>query len=279
MITAGIALRALLIGSAFGSLVWAALPVARHARGLIQLEEPNLHVARASQHETVDVTAILEFAPFGRVITKTPAVPVRERVLPDLALRGVIVSTGTKSTALIDVDGTTNRYLKGDTVAPGWSVIDVASGSVKLSGGTGEVTLWLDEPSEDAPVAMAEGNLAERVKSGLVVPVRYAPPKPPETTAEYIDYWRKRIRKNPVAVLDDIGLTPTGEGYVIRQSHDVGVRLAGLKAGDLVRRVNGHQVGDPTRDRRLYDQIAASGHARLEVDRAGQPLTFSFPLR
>lgn len=66
---------------------------------------------------------------------------------------------------------------------------------------------------------------------------------------------------------------------MIAESHDVGVKLAGLKSGDLVRSVNGQTVGNPDDDRRFYDRIAASGQARLEVERNGRILTFSFPLR
>ena len=80
-------------------------------------------------------------------------------------------------------------------------------------------------------------------------------------------------------MLDEIGLTPGDDGYVIAARHDVGVRLAGLTAGDLVRSFNGQAVGNPDDDRRFYDRIAASGQARLEVERNGRVLTFSFPLR
>ncbi len=91
--------------------------------------------------------------------------------------------------------------------------------------------------------------------------------------------WRSRIIANPKQVLDTIGLVRTDDGYRIAEQHDSGVARAGLRAGDLVRTVNGQQVGDLDSDRRLYDEVAASGLARIEVDRDGETITMSFPLR
>jgi general secretion pathway protein C len=101
----------------------------------------------------------------------------------------------------------------------------------------------------------------------------------PETPQDYIDMWRERIRQNPAEVLDSIGLIPTDEGYRIADDHDSGVGRAGLLAGDLVTRVNGQTVGDVDSDRRLYDEVAASGLAQIEIERDGRLISMSFPLR
>ncbi len=155
---------------------------------------------------------------------------------------------------------------------------------VKLTDGAKTITLTFDGDTEVvAPTERAgsdaPASLLDRLRGGFVVPATYERPSKPETTAQYIDYWRTRVRKNPQAVLDEIGLKPTDKGYVIADTHDIGVQLAGLRSGDLVRSVNGQAVGDPEADRKFYDEIAAAGEARIEVERGGRVLSFSFPLR
>ncbi|KZZ62765.1 hypothetical protein A3764_00950 [Sulfitobacter sp. HI0129] len=91
--------------------------------------------------------------------------------------------------------------------------------------------------------------------------------------------WRERIRANPAEVLDTIGLVPTDNGYRIADEHDTGVSRAGLQAGDVVTTVNGQAVGNVEQDRALYDSVAASGIARIEVERNGKTIVMSFPLQ
>ncbi|KKL73166.1 hypothetical protein LCGC14_2077640, partial [marine sediment metagenome] len=102
---------------------------------------------------------------------------------------------------------------------------------------------------------------------------------PPQTTDDYIQLWRKRIHQNPAQVLNDIGLIASDEGYVIAEQHDSGVRLAGLRPGDLVSRVNGQQVGNVEQDVSFFDEVAASDQARLEIQRDGETIVLSFPLK
>lgn len=80
-------------------------------------------------------------------------------------------------------------------------------------------------------------------------------------------------------MLTAIGLIPTPEGYVISEQHDSGVGQAGLRAGDLVKTVNGQAVGNVEQDRQLYDDVAASGMARIEIERDGRTIVMSFPLQ
>ena len=271
--------------AAGGSLAWAGIPVARHVAGIVELEAPARPVTRpVVERERPDIASIIALAPFG-----TAARPEAERAAaqserPKLVLRGVFASRDAEASALLDVDGEQSLYKLSSTVGAAMRLDEIAPAFVRLSDREGTLTVYFDG-EEDRPEAalltLASGapSLLDRMRAGLVVPDRYERPGKPETTAEYIDYWRQRLRKNPKAVLDEIGLSPTDEGYVIAAKHDIGVSLAGLRTGDLVRSVNGQKVGDPDADRRLYDQIAASGVARLEVERGGRVLSFSFPLR
>ncbi len=271
--------------AAIGVVGFAAVPVLRHMAGVVVFEAidvPNAPAARPPSQQ--DVAAILALAPFGQTARVSQASSGAVDTIPAFELRGIFASSSGQSTALLDVDGTPGLFRETMPVGGGYAVAEIAFDYVQLARDEVTILLRFNEDAERVGADAGDGETAEpdllaRMRSGLVVPAKYERPAAPETTAEYIDYWRTRIQKNPKAVLDEIGLTATEAGYVIADRHDVGVRLAGLKSGDLVRSVNGQQVGDPDKDRRFYDQIAAAGHARLEVERGGRVLTFSFPLR
>ncbi|MEL6464001.1 MAG: hypothetical protein AAFQ58_03440 [Pseudomonadota bacterium] len=282
MIGAQTATQLGLVCLAVGSVIGAAVPTARHMAGIIVLEtSPLPSVSGAQSEHAPDLTNMFALAPFGRVpIAEVVSDPTTSD-LPEIVLRGLFAARDAASTALLDVDGEPGLYREEMRVADRLDVVRITTELVELADGVATITLRFGTDTEllDVPTEKQGPSLHARLLGGVVVPTKYEKPKRPETTAEYIDYWRHRVRKNPQAVLNEIGLKPTDQGYVIADAHDVGVRLAGLRSGDLVRTVNGRAVGDPEADRRFYDEIAAAGQARIEVERGGQLLSFSFPLR
>lgn len=282
-----IALKASIVALSAGSLLLAGLPVGRHLAGIVVVPtEPRFALPELKASEARDLSALFEKAPFGRAVSLQTAQNAKDGALPDLVLKGIFASEASLSAALLAVSGQTDLYRQNDQVTAGFVLTRVAKAHVELENGDQKLSLYFDDALQEAQdsetpqhVAQTPDDLMARMGGDMVVPERYQPRKPPETTSEYIDYWRYRIRKNPAVVLQTIGLEPTDQGYIIAEKHDVGVKLAGLKSGDLVRSINGQEIGNPDQDRRLYDKIAASGQARLEVERDGQLLTFSFPLR
>jgi general secretion pathway protein C len=111
------------------------------------------------------------------------------------------------------------------------------------------------------------------------VPLANAGPPDPTNPDAVIAYYRDQILQNPQSVMDRLGLQATPAGYLIAASADADVRRAGFQPGDLVTRVNGQAVGDVAQDQIYFDEIAASGRATVEVQRAGQIITMTFPLR
>ena len=225
---------------------------------------------------------MLSIAPFGTPVTPdAPAAPVEEAEL-DLALRGIVFNAE-NSLAFIASKGVTRSYRIGDTILEGVTLTDVEEDHVTLDVSGSPQTLAFPNSDIEIDVAKAETppDRFDRLR-GLI---RAVTPRPeqeeiePETTQDYINLWRERIIRNPKQVLDRIGLTATENGYIINEDHDIGVKLAGLQAGDRVASVNGQAVGDIETDRQRYDQIAASGVARLEIIRDGQTITMSFSLR
>lgn len=223
----------------------------------------------------IDLAPIRELAPFGRVVQPAaPAEAVRETSL-GLTLRGVLVASDPRrSTAVIeDAEREVGSYRVGDEVA-GATVVDVERDVVALDVDGRRETLSFPEAGAKA----ASGAAAIRAKlTGAGASGSAPAANDPDAV---ITQYRRRIAQNPQAVLDDLGVEATEDGYRVGGSPSGGVRRAGLKAGDVVARVNGNPVGaDVESDRRLFDEIATSGRVRLEVVRDGGTVTLSFPLR
>ena len=125
---------------------------------------------------------------------------------------------------------------------------------------------------------MASGARACRTADGVVSSdhVREAPSSNARAT---LATYGNRFRDDPQAVLDELGLVATAEGYRVADGASEAVLRAGLLAGDLVATVNGQQVGNIQRDLNLFDEITAAGHARVEVVRDGRRMALSFPLQ
>ena len=212
---------------------------------------------------------------------ETPEAPL------NLILLGVIVRDDpSRSLALLRSDQSEGNYRIGEEVAPGVTLTAIAQDRVTLSKDGADIVLYF-AGAEAAPDVEAVPTGAERlmalITSGqggsISEQVDAAARAEPVTTQDYIDMWRKRIIANPAQVLDTIGLVPGEKGYTIAEKHDVGVNRAGLRAGDIVTSVNGQSVGNVDKDRALYDVIADSGLARIEVERDGRTIVMSFPLQ
>jgi len=285
-----LATLAVLLGTAVTAppVLW---HLAGYSEALPARAAPTAPAPDTSEIAPADLGPILALGPFGNVSAPPPEPtgPVGETTL-DLVLHGVVVRDDpARSIAFIGTNGTNEGYRPGEDVAGAATLIEVASSHVVLDVG-GELQT-LSFPGTEGPAdAPPEQDLAGLGRLQALVASQTAGAETadapeddqdsgPETPQDYIDMWRERIRQNPAEVLDSIGLIPTDEGYRIADDHDSGVGRAGLLAGDLVTRVNGQTVGDVDSDRRLYDEVAASGLAQIEIERDGRLISMSFPLR
>ena len=281
-------LRLAVILGALGSVAVAGADVTWRLMGHDRVMPP-VAVLRARvevQAAPTDLGPALMLAPFGAA-----EVPVAEAEIPEaplnLILLGVIVRDDpSRSLALLRSDQSEGNYRIGEEVAPGVTLTAIAQDRVTLSKDGADIVLYF-AGAEAAPDVEAVPTGAERlmalITSGqggsISEQVDAAARAEPVTTQDYIDMWRKRIIANPAQVLDTIGLVPGEKGYTIAEKHDVGVNRAGLRAGDIVTSVNGQSVGNVDKDRALYDVIADSGLARIEVERDGRTIVMSFPLQ
>lgn len=275
------------------SLGAAGLQLAKHRAGITAVtpialpDPPNM----AAGSGPVDLTAIKDLAPFGRVAAPESARSERSSAPTlNVVLRGVLIDPEpSQSRAFLRVGAKVDVYRIGDPVDTA-ELIRIDRETVTLMAQGAEIVVGFDgiagaQEAASPPVSAAEETSRDpfaRLAAAIVpgqgsIDLRDAPP--PETTEEYIDLWRDRIQRNPQDAMERVGVELVENGYRVKADPNIGVTLAGLRPGDVVTGLNGQSVGDLERDRKLYDEVAAAGIARVEVERDGQLLLLTFPLR
>ena len=261
------AVAALTLGVAAGPVVW-------HLAGDSGRVRPQVTALPDRAAPAPSIAPILALAPFGAAPVAAPAAPAAaQETSLGLTLLGVMIAEpASLSRAVIAPTGGKSAIYSVGSRLPGEAVLlGVAARQVVLSvNGTREI-LSFPDPDAARPVGVQPG-----LAAGVLGTQPTARADTPDAIIASI---RARIDTNPKAVLEQIGLEPTDQGYRIATRHDSGVDRAGLRAGDIVTSVNGQPVGDLESDRKLYDEVAASGRARLEVLRGEAKFVMTFPLR
>ena len=286
---------AFLVAGTLASLAWQVQQMGWLQLGRVARLSPEMMTAHPTTGPAQpDLGAIAAFAPFGETpdIAQDSATRNDTPRSFDFVLRGTLALGGDRASRAFLSDGrTTTAYRIGDEVAEGIVLVEVLSDTIVLEVDGERVTFGFggaigadtaDQPmAEASPEEVARDPLAQlaaALRPGRgSLDLRAGPP--PDSVDGYIDLWRNRIQKDPQGVMDTIGVENIGRGYRIKPDPNIGVTLAGLQPGDIVTRLNGQTVGNIDRDRELYDQVAAAGVARLEVERSGETLLMTFSLR
>jgi general secretion pathway protein C len=234
----------------------------------LQSRQPVYRATSADQ--VTDLTPIMTLAPFGvAAVNEGPL----QTTSANLTLRGVVLaSPANQSTALIsDAGGAPQTVAIGETLSGGAVLDGVAQDHViLLVAGRREVLSFPDSRS-DAGVASIRASIVGAGAS----PASSAQSSPPDV----IDSYRQKIADNPQTVLDEFSVSASAEGYRVNETLAPSVRRAGLMPGDVIVRVNGVPVGNVEQDRKHFEDVVASGRARVEVLRNDNLLILSFPLR
>jgi general secretion pathway protein C len=259
---------------AAASIGLAAIPLPRRFAGDSGLPPPQPGILDAAPQPDL-VESILAWAPFGR-----PA-PAEDGPAPEtslgLTLHGVVIATDPEpsSAILSGASAPAQSYAVGQEIAPGAMLAEVHGDHVVLIVQGRRETLAFPDAR---PEPVADGGVADL--RALVTGSEDAPAAlPAGNDADEIAGFRDRLRDDPQALLDDLGLVATGEGYRVADGASETLLRTGLQPGDLVARVNGQQVGNIEQDMDLFDEVTASGRARMDLVRNGQRLVLSFPLR
>lgn len=266
------ALAAVSVGLAAGPLPW------RFA-GESGLPEPAPVASATPAAAPVALDPILALQPFGRLAEPAAPEAAVETAL-GLTLHGVAIARRPEASSAIisGAEAPARAYAVGQDITGSAALLEVHAGHVVLSVDGRRETLSFPQrrraaPSVDSGVAALQALVTgQEPAPGEAAP---AAPDPEAVIAEYRDLYRA----NPMIVLGRLGLVATEEGYSVSGSAPAGVLRAGLRPGDVVAKVNGQQVGNLDADRGLFDEVVASGRARLEVLRDGQRVVMSFPLR
>ena len=264
---------------------------------------PSTPAAPAADART-DVDAIIALEPFGTASAPVADLsPARETSL-GLELLGVVAAEeGGRSSAVIrESGGTAETYSIGDEIPGGARLTAVAADHVVLSvAGRRESLSFPDALARGTSGSSPRGVAAMRARlspdaqrtaggSGSATSERDAflaaagktPARDNDSALsadQIIDSFRQQIEANPQTVLDNLGVAVSGEGYRVSDGASSDLRRAGLKPGDVVVSVNGSSVGNIEQDRALFEQVVASGRARVEIMRDGRRMTLCFPLQ
>ncbi len=270
------ALAAISLGVAAGPVVWRLTGDSGQPVGAAAAAAPAPQAAR------LDLGPILSFAPFGSAVAPQAAPQVIGETGLGLTLLGVTIATpSTRSRAIIagGEGGRTRSYAIGAEVTATATLSQVTQTHVVLLVGGQFETLSFAKPGSRAK-ATGKTDLRNLIgaNAGTNTGTSGAPAASNDPDAVIARY-RAAILQNPQTVMDRLGLEATGDGYRISDAASPGVRQAGFRPGDLVTMVNGQTVGDIAADQRYFDEVAASGKARVELLRDGQSIVMTFPLR
>lgn len=254
------------------SLAQPLMHLGAHAFGKFPASVTRARSSVTSQETTAaDLASVRAFAPFGVGPQSSLALATTDN---SLSLRGVIQARpSTRSLAFIsDAGRPAAAFQIGDALPGGFILDGIEKDHVVLlmSGQRETLGFMKSNKIETAPL--------KDVTNFGVPDARMFAPAADRTPDEVIDVYRRRIADDPKAVINDLGVTATSEGYKVTQL-TAQLRRMGLKTGDLVVRINSKPVGNLDQDRANFEAVAMSDSARVEIMRDGRLLILSFPLR
>jgi len=248
----------------------AAGPVAWRMSGRDDGRRSVAAVAAAPAAAPLDLTPLKRIAPFGVKVAAggTPGDPTAL----GLQLRGVLLARpASASVAIIAAGSPPAAGFRVGATLPGGAILDaIEFDLVVLRVGGKLVTLALPartKPTLAGSPAMpaVAGVPAAAPKVNVIAPVGV------------IEAYRARAQ-DPLSLLGSLGATAGPDGYRVGPSPSEDLRRAGLQPGDIVEKVNGEAIGNPARDRALFDEAVVAGRMRVDVVRDGKHIALSFPL-
>ncbi len=234
---------------------------------LIGADDGRTHVAAVSATPPpppLDLSPVTRFAPFGQLVALTGT--TGDPTALGLQLRGIMLAhPQSASSALIAAaGGPAKAFAVGETL-PGGAVLDAVEFDLVVLRVNGQLQTLAFPVKPSAA-------------SGVVPEPTLVPgPQPEVGNPAPIEAYRARAA-DPLSLLGSLGATATPDGYRVGATPSEDMRRAGLQPGDIVEKVNGQAVGDPARDRALFDEAVVSGRVRVEVVRDGKRIAMSFPL-
>lgn len=231
----------------------------------------------AWQPKSADILAVPEraalFAAFDPFFRGANAGPATQQVTAmALVLHGISMNeaTGGGSAIISGEDGVQNSYAVGDEIAAGTLLAAVAFDHVVLERGGVRESLFLDQGGDvDGTNAAVQGVMGE----GAAGPAAGAPMAAPQASTD-----GGAAPLSADAIKQGVQFSPRMEGGKITGLHvaaggdGAAMRAAGLRAGDVVRSVNGRAISGTGDVAALSSMLRAGARISLEVERGASVL-------
>lgn len=235
----------------------------------------------------VDTAQIAQWHLFGEInAKKTPQAPKTTQA-PDTKLRlelnGVYLAPeASDSSAIIVEKGEADRYKVGDELPGGVTLHEVYGDRVIIERSGRLETLRFSEKAltssnnkrtNQASIStrrqMGGGTVLNEIRKGSI-----------RSTKDVMS----RLNQNPAeqlsSFINETGLVATESGgYQVSPAapRDV-LASVGLRKGDVINHINGHNLNVIQSDSTLLQEILSSGEAKIEVQRGKRKFTVSYPL-
>ena len=193
-----------------------------------------------------------------------------------LSLMGVFVSVNpSHSSAIIAEQGREGEFFKvGDRVQGRAKLSQVYEDKVILDNSGKLETLTFDEKKNTSNGFVAEKKKPKTVKKPTKRPKEFKKAlRGIRTPEQFVDFAKDQL-EDPTAALNNLGLKATGDGYVLDSSASM-LSGIGMKKGDKLISVNGHQLGDPSQDKLIIDEVYSSGSAKIVIERGSRRMTIN----
>ncbi len=239
-------------------------------------------VARGGR--AVDIAPLVAMAPFGTAVLVTGSATSEGAV----RLKAIFLARPMEASVVLlaTADGKVANYGIGSVVGGG-VIESIAAEQITLRMPDGLQTIGFNPESNGAPVTGAQ---APSGASALQPVFNQTAPAAPPPAANGVDGIRALIppstqgltpsRAAPPAPVGAPPQASAGEtGFRIGVSPPPAMLNAGIRAGDIIQRVNGTAVTSATNEREVMARAMSSGTARVELLRNGQPISLTVPFR
>lgn len=193
-----------------------------------------------------------------------------------LALMGVFVAASpSQSSAIIAEQGREGEFFKvGDRVQGRARLSQVYEDKVILDNSGKLETLTFEDAAKLAGSIVAQKKPKAAKKSPVKKSTNFKRQlKGIRTPEQFVDFAKEQL-DDPEQALKNLGLKPSGDGYVLEGATSMLTRI-GMKPGDKLISVNGSTLGDPEQDKLLIDDVYASGSAKIVIERGSRRLTIN----
>lgn len=236
------------------NIVWSALGFDKQ-----HLQIPPQLLKKSTSTSPVDLSSLTSIDLFNSPVSIPNTSNAPDTNL-QLKLTGVFVNTNPKlSTAIVgdknNAGAQSKVYRINETLPGGATLVKVFDDSILLNRGTGDETLRFEKT---ATLSGADnGN------------------NPTDKKLELLQSTRLQMNQNPQQFLQQMGLTPTAQGYEVNGSSSAQLRAQlGLQAGDKILRINNRNLGNIQQDKDILNNLKSGDPVKIEIQRGKQTLTF-----